>query len=107
MELKGLQADEPIVKTQNAKTTSQTPKTKTKTTNTVPNNTLQKNQCQFCKEEGHIEKKCPKHAKRQKMDKDQGAPRCPQCNTLGHEKNICYFGANMESRPPKWALTEN
>ena len=55
MELKGLEADEPLVKTQmtvvkqqpnsqNTKTTSQkTTTTKTKTPNTVPNNTLQNN----------------------------------------------------------------
>ena len=55
MELNGLEADEPLVKTQmtivkqqsnsqNTKTTSQkTTNTKTKTPNTVPNNTLQNN----------------------------------------------------------------
>ena len=74
MELNGLEADEPFVKTQmtavkqqpsaqNAKPTSQNTKSKTKTPNTVPNNTLQNNQCRYCKEEGHIAKECPKLAK--------------------------------------------
>ena len=116
MELNGLEADEPLVKTQmtavkqtntqNTKTPSQNTKTKTKTPNTVPNNTLQDNQCRYCKDEGHIAKECPKLAKRQKMDQDPDAPRCSHCNTPGHEEPNCYFGANMENRPPKWTLTE-
>ena len=117
MELNGLEADEPLVKTQmtavkqqtntqNTKTPPQNAKTKTKTPNTVPNNTLQDNQCRYCKDEGHIAKECPKLAKRQKMDQDPDAPRCSHCNTPGHEEPNCYFGANMENRPPKWTLTE-
>ena len=64
LELNGLEADESFVKTQmtavkqqtnvqNTKSQPQNTKTKTKTTNTVPNNTLQNNQCRYCKEEGH------------------------------------------------------
>ena len=117
MELNGLEADEPLVKTQmtvveqqssfqNTKTTPQNTKPKTKTPNTVPKITLQNNQCRYCKEEGHIAKECPKLAKRQKMDKDPDTPRCSHCNTPGHEEPNCYFGANMENRPPKWTLTE-
>ena len=117
MELNGLEADESLVKTQmiavkqqtntqNTKTPPQNTKTKTKTPNTVPNNTLQDNQCRFCKDEGHIAKKCPKLAKRQKMDQDPDAPRCAHCNTPGHEEPNCYFGANMENSPPKWTLTK-
>ena len=90
----------------NTTTPSQTTKPKTKTPKTVPNNTLQDNQCRFCKEEGLIAKECPKLAKRQKMDKDPDAPRCTQCNTPGHQEPNRYFGANMENRPPKGALTE-
>ena len=85
MELNGLEADEPLVKTQmtvvkqqtntqNTKSQPQKTKTKTKTPNTVPNNTLQNNQCRYCKEEGHIAKECPKLAKRQKLDNDPDAP---------------------------------
>ena len=117
MELNGLEADEPLVKTQmtvvkqqsssqNTKTTSQNTKTKTKTPNTVPTNTLQNNQCRYCKDEGHIAKECLKLAKRQKMDKDPDAQRCSHCSTPGHEEPNCYFGANMENLPPKWTLTE-
>ena len=84
----------------NTKSQSQNTKTKTKTPNTVPNNSLQNNQCRYCKEE------CPKLAKRQKLDNDPDAPRCSHCNTTGHEEHKCYFGANMENRPPKWKLTE-
>ena len=117
MELNGLEADEPLVKTQmtavkqetnpqNTKTPKQNTKTKTKTPNMVPNNTLQAKQCRYCKDEGHIAKQCPKLAKRQKMDQDPDAPRCSDCFTPGHEEPNCYFGANMENRPPKWTLTE-
>ena len=116
MEINGLEADEPLVKTQmtvvkqqsnsqNTETT-QNIKPKTKTPNTDPNNTLQNNQCRYCKEEGHIAKECPKLAKRQKMDKDPDTPRCSHCNTPGHDEPNCYFGVNMENRPPKWTLTE-
>ena len=98
MELNGLEADEPLVKTQmtvvkqqsnsqNTKTTQNT-KPKTKTPNTVPNNTLQNNQCRYCKEDGHIAKECPKLAKRQKMDKDPDTPRCSHCNTPVHDEPI-------------------
>ena len=91
---------------QNTKSQPQNTKTKTKTPNTVPNNTLQNNQCRYCKEESHIAKECLKLAKRQKLDNDQDAPRCAHCNTTGHEEPNCYFAANMENRPPKWTLTE-
>ena len=115
MELNGLEADEPLVKTQltavkqqtntqNTKTTPQNTKTKTKTPNTVPNNTIQDNHCRYCKDEGHIAKECL--SKRQKTDQDPNAPRCSHCNTPGLEKLNCYFGANMENLPPKWTLTE-
>ena len=30
----------------------------------------------------------------------------PKRNTPGHDEENCYFGANMENRPPKWTLTE-
>ena len=40
------------------------------------------------------------------MDKDPDAPSCSHCITPGHEEPNCYFGAHMENRPPKWALTE-
>ena len=119
MELNGLEADKPLVKTkmtvvkqqpsaQNTKPTSQITKSKTKTPNTVPNNTLQNNQCRYCKEEGHIAEECPKLVKLLKMDEDPDAPRCSHCNTPGHEEPNCncYFGANMGNRPPKWTLTE-
>ena len=52
-------------------------------------------------------KECPKLAKRQTLDNDPDAPRCSHCNTTGHEEPNCYFGANMENRPPKRTLTEN
>ena len=40
------------------------------------------------------------------MDQDPDAPRFSYCNTPCHEETNCYFGANMENRPPKWTLTE-
>ena len=103
MELNGLEADEPLAKTQMTAVKQQT---NIQNTRTPPQNTLQDNQCRYCKDEGHIAKECPKLAKRQKMDQDPEAPRCSHCNTPGHEEPNCYFGANMENRPPKWTLTE-
>ena len=111
MELNGLEADEPVVKTQitvvkqqssaqNTKPTLQNIKPKTKTPNTAPNNTFQNNQCRYCKEEGHKAKSVLN------LQKDPDAPRCSHCNTPGHEEPNCYFGANMENHPPKWTLTE-
>ena len=49
---------------------------------------------------------CPKLAKRRKLEEDPDAPKCPNCKTPGHEEEDCYFGANMDNRPPKWNLTE-
>ena len=108
MELNGLEADEPSVKTQmtatkeeqNAEkaTKKQTEKSKTQTPKTVPNKTLKKDQC---KETGHMMTDCPKLAKRRKLDEDPDAEKCQNCNTPGHEEENCYFGANMENRPPK------
>ena len=102
MELNGLEADEPLVRTQmtavkqqtntqNTKLQPQITKTQTKTPNTVSNNTLQNNQCRYCKEEGHIAKECPKLAKRRKMDNDPDAPRCSHRNTAGHEEPRVVF----------------
>ena len=87
MELNGFEADEPLVKTQmtavkqqtntqNTKTPPQNTKTKTKTPNTVPNNTLQDNQCRYCKDEGHIAKECPKL-----KEKTENGPR-PRCTKV-------------------------
>ena len=49
---------------------------------------------------------CPKLAKRRKLEEDPEAPKCPNCKTPGHDEEDCYFGANMDNRPPKWNLTE-
>ena len=49
---------------------------------------------------------CPNLAKRRKLDEDPDAEKGRNCNTPGHEEEVCYFGANMENRPPKWNLTE-
>ena len=120
MELNGLESDEPLVNTQMSVTKQTTstpkqqktqnqnvkPKNANKTPKTVPNNTLQDNQCRYCKDIGHLADDCPKLAKRLKLDEDPSAPRCNHCNTPGHEEDKCYFGANMENRPPKWTLTD-
>ena len=47
---------------------------------------------------------CPKLAKRRKLEKNSEAAKCENCNTPRHEEENCYFGANMENRPPKWNL---
>ena len=49
---------------------------------------------------------CPKLAKRRKLEADPDAEKCQNCKTPGHDAENCYFGANMENRPPKWTLTE-
>ena len=116
MELNGLEADEPSVKTQmtatkkEQKTEKLTKKrnetSKTQTPKTVPNKTLKNDQCRYCKETGHMMADCPKLAKRRKLEEDSDAEKCQNCNTPGHEEENCYFGANMDNRPPKWNLTE-
>ena len=116
MELNGLEADEPLVKTQmsatkkeqNAEKTNkkQNEKAKTQTPKTVPNKTLKNDQCRYCKETGHMMAECPKLTKRRKLEEDPDAEKCQNCNTPGHDEENCYFGANMENRPPKWTLTE-
>ena len=110
MELNGLEADEPSVKTQmtvtkkeqNAEkaTKKQNEKSKTQTPKTVPYKTLKNDQCRYCKETGHMITDCPKLAKRRKLDEDPDAEKCQNCNTPGHEEENCYFGANMENRTP-------
>ena len=116
MELNGLEADEPLVKTQMSATKKeqntektnkkQNEKAKTQTPKTVPNKTLKNDQCRYCKETGHMMADCPKLAKRRKLEEDPDAEKCQNCNTPGHDEENCYFGANMENRPPKWTLTE-
>ena len=116
MELNGLEADEPLVKTQMTVTKKdqkteksnkkQTEKPKTQTPKTVPDTTLKNDQCRYCKETGHMMADCPKLAKRRKLEEDPEAEKCQNCNTPGHQEENCYFGANMENRPPKWTLTE-
>ena len=56
--------------------------------------------------DGHMMADCPKLAKRRKLEEDPDAGKCQNCNTPGHEEENCYFGANMDNRPPKWNLTE-
>ena len=116
MELNGLEADETLVKTQMTVTKKEqsteksnkkpNEKTKKQTPKTVPDKTLKNNQCRYCKEAGHMMADCPKLAKRRKLEEDPDAAKCENCNTPGHEEENCYFGANMENRPPKWNLTE-
>ena len=118
MELNGLEADEPLVETQMTvlknKLAHKTLQQHHKTPNQRPKPQTQspiihfkcRYQCGYCKDKGHIAKECPKLAKRQKTDEDPDAPRYSHCNTPGHEEPNCYFGANMENRPPKWTSTE-
>ena len=116
MELNGLESDESLVKTQMTATKKehktdntnkkQTDKTKSQTPKSVPNKTLKDGQCRYCKEEGHMMTDCPKLAKRRKLQEDPDADKCENCNTPGHTEENCYFGENMENRPPKWNLTD-
>ena len=117
MELNGLVSEDTGVKTQMAvinkpaednptQQKTATTKKKQQTPKTVPNNTLQDDQCRYCKNTGHKAADCAKLAKRHKLEEDPDAIRCRHCNATGHEELTCYFGANMENRPPKWTLTE-
>ena len=115
MELNGLEADEPLVKTQMTATKKRTKcqknkkeneKAKTQTTKTVPNKTLKNDQCRYCKQAGHMMADCTKYAKRRKLEEDPDAEKCQSFNTPGDDGENCYFGANMENRPPRWTLTE-
>ena len=116
MELNGLEADEPLVKTQmtvtkKEQTTEKTnkkqnDKAKKQTPKTVPDKTLKNDQCRYCKETEHMMTDCPKLAKRRKLEADPDAEKCQTCNTPGHDEENCYFGANMENRPSKWNLTD-
>ena len=116
MELNGLENDETSVKTQmtvtkkeqkpEKPTKKQNDKPKTQNPKTVPNKTLKDDQCRYCKETGHMMSDCPKLAEKRKLEEDPDAEKCQNCNTPGHEEENCYFGANMENRPPKWNLTD-
>ena len=116
MELNGLEADEPLVKTQMTVTKKdqkseksnkkQTEKPKTQSPKTVPDKTLENDQCRNCKETGHMMGYCPKLTKRRKLEEVPDAEKCQNCNTHGHEEENCYFGANTKNRPPKWTLTQ-
>ena len=116
MELNGLEADEHLVKTQmtvtkkeqNTEKTNKKPndKAKKQTPKTVPDKTLKSDQCRYCKDTSHMMTDCPKLAKRRKLEEDPEAPKCPNCNTPGHDEEECYFTANMDNRPPKGNLTE-
>ena len=115
MELNGLESDESLVKTQMTATKKeqktektnkkQTDKPKTQMPKSFSNKTLKDGQCRYCKEEGHIMTDFPKLAKRRKLQEDPDADKCENCNTAGHTEENCYFGENMENRPPKWNLT--
>ena len=107
MELNGLESEDTGVKTQMAvinkptedKPTQQktaTTKKKQQTPKTVPNNTLQDDQCRYCKNTGHKAADCAKLAKRRKLEEDRDAIRCAHCNAPGHEEPTCYSGAKME-----------
>ena len=116
IELNGLEADEPLVKTQMTATKKEENKEKTnkkqnekakkQTAKTVPDKTLKNDQCRYCKETGHMMNDCPKLAKRSKLEEDPDAEKCHNCKTPGHDEESCYFGANMENRPPKSTLTD-
>ena len=78
-----------------------TTKKKQQSPKTVPNNTLQDDQCRYCKNTGHKAADCAKLVKRRKLEEDPDAIRCAHCNAPGHEEPTCYFGANMENPPPR------
>ena len=117
MELNGLESEDTGGKTQMAvinkpakdKPTQQKTATTTKkpqTPKTVPNNTLQDDQYRYCTNTGQKAADCAKLAKRLKLEEGPDAIRCTHCNAPGQEEPTCYFGANMENRPPKWTLIE-
>ena len=116
MELNGLEADEPLVKTQMTVTKKeqnteksnkiQNDKAKKQTPKTVPDKILKNDQCRYCKDASHMMTDCPNLAKQRKLEEDLDAPKSPNCKTPGHDEEDCCFGAKMDNRPPKWNLTE-
>ena len=114
MELNGLEADEHLAKTQmtvtkkeqNTEKNKKNDKPKKQTPKTVPDKTIKRDQGRYCKDASHMMTDCPKLAKRRKLEEDPEAPKCPKCKTPGHDEEDCYFGVNMDNRPPKWNLTE-
>ena len=102
MELNGLESEDTGVKTQMTvmrkqsedKTTqmkTSTPKKKQQTPKIVPNNTLQDDQCRYCKNTGQKAENCARLAKRCKLEKDPDAARCTHCDAPGREEPTCYF----------------
>ena len=114
MELNGLEADEPLVKTQMTVTKKehntekdnkkQNEKTKQQTPKTVPDKKLKNNQCRFCKEAGHMMADCYKLAKRRKLEEDAEAAERQNCNTPGHEEENCYIWKTAHRRGPSRKL---
>ena len=106
MELNGLEADDPLVKTQMTATKKeektdksnkkQNDKTKKQTPKTVPD-AVTSDQCRYCEETGHMMSDCPKLAKRRKLEENPDAEKCHNCETPGHDEENCYFDANAEN----------
>ena len=111
IEPNGLEADKHLVKTQLTVTKKEqntekpnqkrNDKAKKQTPKTVPDKTVKNHQCRFCKDASHMKTDCPKLAKRRKLEEIPEAPKCSNCKTPGHDEENCYFGANMDNRPPK------
>ena len=91
MELNRLDSEDTGVKTQmtviNKQSEDKTAQQKTTTTKknqqtpkTVPNNTLQDDQCRYCKNTGHKAADCVKLALRRQLEEDPDAMRCAHCN---------------------------
>ena len=88
MELNGLEADEPLVKTQIAVTRKEQNvenqiknkmrKSETKTPKTVPNRTLKSDHCRNCKDASHAMGDCPKLAKPRKLEKKPKHRKMPE-----------------------------
>ena len=84
MESNGLEADEPLVKTQMTVTKKeqntekpnkkQNDKTKKQTPKTVPNKTLKNDQCRYCEDASDMMADCPELAKQRKIEEDLDAP---------------------------------
>ena len=116
IELNGLESDESMIKTQKTVTKKEQKTEKNKKNklinpkhkrqNQSQNKTLKDGQCRYCKEEDHMMNDCPKLAKRRKLQEDPDADKCENCVTPGHTEENCYFGENMENRPPEWNLRE-
>ena len=110
MELNGLEADEPLVKTlitvikKDQKTEKsnkkQTEKPKTQTPITVPDKKLKNDQCRYCKETGHMMADCPNWQNDESLKKTQRLTNARTVIHLGIKKKTATLVLTWKTAHP-------